>query len=37
MFKDLVTRLKGSVDFLNTEGPFDFDAAISAAERGMST
>ena len=35
--KDLVTRLKGSLDFLNTEDAFDFDAAMGAAEKGMST
>jgi hypothetical protein len=37
IFKDLVTRLKGSLDFLDTEETFDFDAAMRAAEKGMGT
>src|ERR1700733_8990233 len=35
--KDLLTRLKGPLDFLDTEDPFDFDAAINAAEKEMRT
>ena len=32
--KDLATRLKWSLDLLNIEGAFDFDATMRAVEKG---